>query len=127
MTFGLSPSLERIGDFCFGNSGLVELKTPHSVKHLGEHLFDPFTVTVYVSAGAPGNRTCRDLIQDISLSDTVLDLQAKIYDKLRFRPGSQTMMFRSAMEKRRRPPDRNERLRDVLPTSLGEKVFVIMR
>ena len=45
VTFGPSSCLERIGDLCFDGVGLVGLKIPASVKHLGRNWFRsaPFT------------------------------------------------------------------------------------
>ena len=45
VTFGPSSCLERIGDLCFDGVGLVGLKIPASVKHLGKNWFRsaPFT------------------------------------------------------------------------------------
>ena len=39
VTFGPSSCLERIGDLCFDGVGLVGLKIPASVKHLGRNWF----------------------------------------------------------------------------------------
>ena len=39
MTFGSCSSLERIGDYCFGSSGVEEVSIPDSVREMCDYCF----------------------------------------------------------------------------------------
>ena len=76
VTFGPSSLLERIGDLCFDEPGLVKLEIPPSVKCHG----DPIAETV---AGVPIHikpLMGRKLTFHVQLTDTIEEIKVKIQD-----------------------------------------------
>ena len=94
MTFGPSSSLERIGDYCFHQSGLVGLELPPSVIHKGKGLIyemDPgCEIKIFVRLREHNNRT---VLLTCKPQDKIKDLIAKIEEQYCIHQYRQVLLF----------------------------------